>query len=283
MSSLELKTGKNYVSHSAISTWLNCGWMYYLSRIHHVDEAPSYWLVGGKAVHECTEEYDASTLPTYNPTEMFQRNWDKNYKLSDNGMQFRAGGRKTNAYPNKEDAQWWLDHGPKMVDYWAQFRQDSGYQIYQFENGQLAIESEMNQEINGVNIKAYLDRLMVSPTGELTVVDIKTSSKPPATNTQLGIYAILAEKQFGIRPTKGAYFMARTGELTDPVELSQYTESRLGSWLKSFSKAIEHNIFIPAPGFMCGTCSVNNSCYVVNGKESYKYPELAESEEEPHE
>ena len=119
MSSLELKTGKNYVSHSAISTWLNCGWQYYLSRIHHVDEAPSYWLVGGKAVHECTEEYDLSVLPTYNPTEMFNRAWEKNYKLSDNGMPFRAGGRKTTAYPNKEDTQWWLDHGPKMVDYWA--------------------------------------------------------------------------------------------------------------------------------------------------------------------
>jgi hypothetical protein len=53
-----------------------------------------------------------------------------------------------------------------------------------------------------------------------------------------------------------------------------YTENRFGSWLNKFKLAVENDIFIPAPGFMCGTCSVNTACYAVNGKDSHLYPEI---------
>ena len=275
MSTLELKTGRKYVSHSAMNTWLNCGWQYYLSRIVNVEEQPSYWLVGGKAVHEATEIYDLESETTvFDSTAVFNMRWNANFAESDNGKEFRAGGRASKAYPNKEDAQWWLDNGPKMVDFWVQFREDSGWKLYELPTGNPAVETELNYEIQGVEVKGFLDRLMVSPEGELVVVDIKTSSKPPATNTQLGIYAILVEKILGVRPTKGAYFLARTGELTPPVPLDMYTENRFGSWLNKFKLAVENDIFIPAPGFMCGTCSVNTACYAVNGKDSHLYPEI---------
>jgi len=94
----------------------------------------------------------------------------------------------------------------------------------------------------------------------------------------MGIYAIMVEKTFGVRPVGGAYWMSRTGELTEMVNLDNFTETRLGSWVKNFEKAIENNIYIPAPGFMCGTCGVNAACYVVNGKDSHKYPEITEGE-----
>lgn len=255
---LEEKTGKGYISHSAMSTWLNCGWSFYLTRIQKVPENPSYWLVGGKSLHEATEIYDTNP-DGFEPTAVFNQRWDENYRLADNGMPFRAGGRASKAYPNKEDAQWWLDNGPKMVDFWIQFRNDSGYEPYYLSGGEAAIETELNVEIGGVLMKGFLDRLMVSPDGELVVVDIKTSSKPPVTYTQLGTYAIMCEKVMGVRPVKGAYFMARTGELTEPIDLSHYTERRLASQVKGFKTAVDNNIFIPQPGFMCGTCSVNHA------------------------
>lgn len=274
---LEQVTGKNYVSHSALNTWLSCGWQFYLSRIQRVPEQPSYWLAGGKAVHESTELYDRlyhGTDKTFDPTTAFTEAWDRNYKDADNGMPWRAGGRATKAFPNKEDAAWWLDAGPKMVDFWTQFRQDSGWTLWETPEGEQAIETELNQEVGGVPIKAFLDRLMVAPTGELVIVDIKTSSKEPASLTQLGIYAILVEKTFGVRPALGSYFMARTGELTQPANLDRYTEARLGSWAKGFELAMENKIFIPSVGFMCGTCSVNSACYAVGGKDSHLYPEI---------
>jgi hypothetical protein len=190
-------------------------------------------------------------------------------------MEWRAGGRATKANPNKEDAAWWLEAGPKMVDFWTQFRQDSGFNMYQLPDGSEAIETELNQEVGGVPLKAFLDRLMVAPTGELIVVDIKTSSREPASLTQLGIYAILVEKTIGVRPSLGSYFMARTGELTAPQSLDRYTEARLGSWAKGFELAMENKIFIPQVSTMCGTCSVNAACYAVGGKDSHLYPEIS--------
>jgi putative RecB family exonuclease len=245
-----------------------------------VQENPSYWLVGGKSLHEGTEIYDAlEPGAAFDSRAVFEQRWAENYKLADNGMPFRAGGKKTTAYPNKEDARWWLDNGPKMLDFWVQFRETSGYTIYELPDGAKAVETELNTEVGGVSMKGFLDRLMVSPEGELIVVDIKTSSKAPVTYTQLGTYAILTEKTMGIRPVKGAYWMARTGELTEPVELDHYTEGRLATHVKGFKIAVDNNIFIPQPGFMCGTCSVNHACYAVKGKNSHLYPELGETNE----
>ncbi len=100
---LEEKTGKNYISHSAMSTWLNCGWSFYLTRVQKVQENPSYWLVGGKSLHEGTEIYDAlKPGESFDSRAVFEQRWAENYKLADNGMPFRAGGKKTTAYPNKE-------------------------------------------------------------------------------------------------------------------------------------------------------------------------------------
>jgi putative RecB family exonuclease len=217
---------------------------------------------------------EISTTHDFSEIAAFTTFWDNNYKGADNGMPWRAGGRATKANPNKEDAAWWFDNGPKMINFWTQFRQDSGFNMYQLPDGSEAIETELNQEVGGVPLKAFLDRLMVAPTGELIVVDIKTSSREPASLTQLGIYAILVEKTFGVRPSLGSYFMARTGELTAPQSLDRYTEARLGSWAKGFELAMDNKIFIPQVTSMCGTCSVNAACYAVGGKDSHLYPEI---------
>ena len=48
----------SHVSYSAITTWLKCGWQYYLGRLKGVEEEPSVWLVGGSSFHRATEEWD---------------------------------------------------------------------------------------------------------------------------------------------------------------------------------------------------------------------------------
>jgi hypothetical protein len=53
----------------------------------------------------------------------------------------------------------------------------------------------------------------------------------------------------------------------------------LASQVKGFKIAVDNNIFIPQPGFLCGTCSVNHACYAVKGKDAHLYPELGENNE----
>jgi hypothetical protein len=47
-----------HISYSSLTTWLSCGHLYLLTRIMQVDEEPSAWLFGGKALHTATELYD---------------------------------------------------------------------------------------------------------------------------------------------------------------------------------------------------------------------------------
>ena len=47
-----------HISYSQLSTWLDCGWKYYLTRVEKVQEIPAWYLVGGSAVHAATEAYD---------------------------------------------------------------------------------------------------------------------------------------------------------------------------------------------------------------------------------
>lgn len=48
----------DHVSYSSLSTYLDCGWMYILTRAVKVPEKPAWWFIGGNAVHEATEKLD---------------------------------------------------------------------------------------------------------------------------------------------------------------------------------------------------------------------------------
>lgn len=47
-----------HVSYSSLTTYLDCGWKYYLTRIKKVKEQSAWYLVGGSAVHLATELHD---------------------------------------------------------------------------------------------------------------------------------------------------------------------------------------------------------------------------------
>jgi len=59
---IEKHTLPEHASYSAISTYLSCGWQYYLGRVLKLEEENSVWSVGGSAFHRATEIYDMETL-----------------------------------------------------------------------------------------------------------------------------------------------------------------------------------------------------------------------------
>jgi len=52
----------SHISYSALTTWLSCGWLYYLNRVKKLQETPAWWFYGGSAVHRAAEEYDRMNL-----------------------------------------------------------------------------------------------------------------------------------------------------------------------------------------------------------------------------
>lgn len=47
-----------HVSYSSFTTYLSCGYQYYLGRLLQLPEEPSVWSAGGRAFHTATEEWD---------------------------------------------------------------------------------------------------------------------------------------------------------------------------------------------------------------------------------
>jgi ATP-dependent helicase/DNAse subunit B len=47
-----------HVSYSALTTYIDCGYLYYLGRLLEIPEQPAVWSVGGSAFHKATEEWD---------------------------------------------------------------------------------------------------------------------------------------------------------------------------------------------------------------------------------
>ena len=59
---LEEYTLPEHISYSAFSTYLTCGYQYYLGRLLEKQEEPSVWSVGGSAFHLACETYDRDNL-----------------------------------------------------------------------------------------------------------------------------------------------------------------------------------------------------------------------------
>lgn len=266
MSSLEVLTGRNYLSHSSMSTFVDCGERFRLERVVGVPQQKAWYLVGGSAFHTASEMLDKGELT--DPVEAWNVAWADQYKreITDAGVNpadVRAGGRKSKEWPDKEVAAWWEANGPAMVAQyleWRMQRMEEGWQWFTTPDGKPAVEVGIQIELADVLVKGFIDRVMVNPDGELLVVDLKTGSHTPASTLQLGIYALGVERHFGVRPILGAYYMARKGQLTEPTSLLHFTEEQVGDWFSKAKKGIEAELFIPHVSSLCGSCSVRPYC-----------------------
>lgn len=59
---LEPYTLPDHISYSAFTTYVACGYQYYLGRLLNKQEEPSVWSVGGTAFHTACERYDLENM-----------------------------------------------------------------------------------------------------------------------------------------------------------------------------------------------------------------------------
>lgn len=182
------------------------------------------------------------------------------------GKPWRAGGRTTKAYPNKEDAAWWRTNGPTMVwNYYTWRQQNPNLEIWTTPAGKPAIEVGIETVLpNNTPLKSFIDRVFQDKnTGELLIVDLKTG-KPPASGLQLGVYRLALKEIFNVDVRYGAYWMGREGTLTQAYNLDQYAPDMVSRWIRNTYKAINLELFTPHVGQHCGWCGVAKHCYTQN-------------------
>lgn len=271
-------TGKNSLSYSSLDTFLSCGEKYRLTRVMRVPQDQAWWFYGGTAVHTATEMIDRGDDRPLR--SIWDDAWAKAIEDYDPAKPTRAGGRVTKQNPHKEDAAWWGLQGPVMVETYVQWMRTSGYQILDVA-GEPAIEIEFNLELPNpdksedaspsIIIQGFIDRVMVTPHGQVKIVDIKTGSREPASATQLGIYHA-GLRQRGIHADLGAYYMARKGDLGIERSLAHYTDDLISHWFGGFESSVRNETFIPHVTSMCTSCMVASHCYAVGGTPPFGLP-----------
>lgn len=273
----ELTSAPAHVSYSQLSSWVRCGKAYELERVLHVPSSPTWAQVAGNAVHTATEQMDRGDAGS--TRDLWQDVFTETIEAAEerHGVartEWRATGRKTKAAPNGEDARWWWFEGVEMLNRWKTWRNvnKDKWQIVNLKGpgSELweGIELPLNIRFGDIAVQGVVDRLFADEHGQMIVVDLKSGSwAPKDAGQQLGLYATGIEQVFGIRPVKGAYWMARTGEFSAPeMDLDHFSNHYWTQAVTSFAKAKAEKIYLPNPGMFCGSCSVRDYCATVGGR-----------------
>lgn len=214
--------------------------------------------------------------------EVFREEWDE--QIADRRKQspsfkpeeYVATGRAPAKYGGKRTIDWWLDHGPQMVQDWIDWRLETGWTIPEI-GGRPAVEIELNFQVPGLDlmIKAFIDRVFVTPTGEMAILDLKTG-RTPETAEQLGLYRVGLGVVHGLWVDWG-YFWSPGGKGHGvPIDLRPWTPERFSVMFNQASDGINAGTFLPQPANNCKNwCSVARFCAAVGGNEAVGVDVLA--------
>lgn len=271
MADIEILTGSKYLSYSSFDSLLTCGEKYRLQKVLSVPQSQAWYLLGGSAVHEATEIVDKD--PEATPEDAWKTAWDRQLAtVADVPLsEIRAGGRQSEKYPDKENKDWWEDHGPQQVAAWATWRDaqiEAGWKL-------LEVEVPFEIELGGTPVRGFIDRVWVTPTGEVEVHDLKTGSRAPASSVQLATYRHGIRHALGVDALTGRYHMTRqtkAGYEAPPKSLAHFTEKMLGQWYTKAKAIVENELFVPHVGPLCGSCTVAQYCEAFGGTPPTRHP-----------
>lgn len=235
-----------------------CGEQYRLRRAERVIPRPAAWSHQGTAYHSAVEAYERTgrEMPA---GEVIQVYSDEYSALTNKALRAEPKlDRWMTAGPDgasdiEARYQLGLDQTAGYVR-WAEEHQPSIWK----QGDQLGIELHLTADIGGVTVQGYIDQLISEPDGSARIRDQKTGSTK--SRFQLETYAILVRKVLGLKVNTGDWYLAKTGKLSRPVDLSAVTEAEVGAKYREMDQGVKARIFEPRPGFSCRFCDVSHAC-----------------------
>ena len=137
----------------------------------------------------------------------------------------------------------------------------------------VGVELTLEADVGGLRLRGIIDRLDITPDGDLVVVDYKSGRVPSVMQEQqrlsgVQFYALLCEQVLGRRPVS-----VRLLYLRDPVAIEAQpsdqalrgTRQRTAAVWSAIERACEHEDFRPRPSTLCNWCSFRTLCPAVGG------------------
>ena len=184
--------GKKYHSPSSINTYLRCPRKYYLKYIERLQQKPSIYLVRGKAVHEAIARFSSLAI---NDLDDFESMKVALLGFLDAAWQKQREDIEKLSLPDEDLNQFYRESVVMLLGWLHRFRRESA-------NGFRRPDTEVKLFSNRYRVMGIIDAIKKG-NGQVTLVDYKTSKKDeitPDIKVQMGVYALLHQENFGVRP-----------------------------------------------------------------------------------
>lgn len=182
-------------------------------------------------------------------------------------------GRATKDKPDGENLDWWEVEGLRQLEAYASWLDTTDWVFVDFD-GIPGIEFPIDVAFGSQRVRGFIDAIMVTPEGQMVVIDHKTGSRTPDSLLQVGLYAAALEVMGYPRPALGCFWMTRKGIHTDPESLERYTPKFWEDMFSMFHRGLQADVFIPNVGSHCNTCSVRDACAAVGGVDAWKFDRM---------
>lgn len=251
----------NPTSVSQHTQLIQCSEAHRLKRVERVSQRQAAWFHHGTAFHAAVEEYERSErkMSEDEAVKVFEDAYDAliteaQAQQPDYGM-WMAGGRTR---PETDIRNRRLRGADMVRAYVAWTEEDESY-IWTTPDGEKAIELAFDVCLDGVQVRGYIDQVVVDPYLGLIVRDLKTGTTK--TVLQLATYKVAMEAIYGVTVNWGDWWQGKTGGTTKPVDLRSFTGDWLSMQYRASTAIRDQGLWFANVGDHCFTCTVRHECF----------------------
>ncbi len=252
----QIELGSRSLSPSRAADFMTCPLLYRFRVIDRLPEAPSPAAARGTLVHAVLERlFDAPAAERVpaTATALIEPEWDR---------LVAAEPELGSLFDEDSERAVWLAQAREMLDRYFTLEDPTRLEPAHRE---LHVQAVLT---SGLRLRGYIDRLDISPAGDIRVVDYKTGTAPreefeARALFQMRFYALVLWRLRGTVPRLLQLMYLGNGEMVryapDEADLLA-TERKIEALWRAIERAREAEDWRPRRGRLCGWCSHQQFC-----------------------
>ncbi|MFF1925448.1 RecB family exonuclease [Streptomyces sp. NPDC058221] len=238
---------------------MQCPLLYRFRVIDRLPQKPSEAATRGTLVHAVLErlfDNPATERTAGRATALIPGQWDRLLESKPELSELFAED------PQGERLSRWLSEAERLVERWFSLEDPTRLEPAERE---LFVETELE---SGLRLRGVIDRIDVTPAGDVRIVDYKTGKAPRPEYAegalfQMKFYALVIWRLKGVVPRRLQLVYLGSGDVMtyDPVvaDLERVERKLLALW-EAISLATETGEWRPRPTKLCGWCDHQALC-----------------------